>query len=198
MLPVCQLPRVGRDGGKAHSMTGSVPSHTTCRPRVAAEAATDDFTGGVGADASIRDRVSALLPLDQICRSRRIVSRSSRKGQSLCYVVEDVLTHEEHRDACNESETDDGCDMLAVEAMGAAWVDGCLSLLAAVVGCRSFSPHTPSARRLPALLSRASCLPVAVLTTRHDSACQWSALCSAAAFRRCLCDALPNPGVGLI
>jgi hypothetical protein len=71
------------------------------------------------------------------------------------------------------------------------WQWGLHELLLAVF---SFGAPAPHARRLSDLLSRASCLPVVEPTTRHDSACRWPTSCSAAALRRCLSDALPDPG----
>jgi hypothetical protein len=53
-------------------------------------------------------------------------------------------------------------------------------MLSLAVGWLSFSPLAVHARRLSPPMSRA-CVPVRTLTTRHDSACQWLALCSAIA-----------------
>jgi hypothetical protein len=118
---------------------------------------------------------------------------ATRAGDVVC-ATSSIIAHGDWRKA----EADGGCRTLAAEAMGAAWTDeGPLSL---AVGCwlSAVQLHTPSKQRLPGLPSRAICLPVGELTTSHNSACQWSASCSATALRRCLFDAQPDPGVGLM
>jgi hypothetical protein len=105
-----------------------------------------------------------------------------------------TIVHEK----CREAEITDG-RMLATKAMGLhGATEGacCCRLLLPVGGCQSFSPHSAqTALTRPAVANHL--LPVLKSTTRHDSACQWLASCSAtAALRRCLFDALPVLGVG--
>lgn len=124
---VCHLPGMERNGGTAHSATGSVSSPATCNPSWTALAA---CTGGEGADAYAGEEdveVSAgVFPpsfLRSKWRSRRGILLGQRTGPGEgVYTMSSTIVGEVRREA------EEGRGMLA---MRAAWNEGKLSMLVA-------------------------------------------------------------------